>query len=1434
MATTTDTRTPQEIANEFLSGGVKEERTPQEIADDFLSEPSGFQPRVQSSFEVFKGEALSAATLGHVDSGVSELSATLRPGARVGGQLVGGLAPILTATKLIQSPIAAFATIGALRKANTPEERLENILGEAAFGALFQVVAPLSRAAKAAILGSSGGVVTLLEGGSLEDAAISAGIMGGLGAIHGKRRMPKTEVDKIPTEVKSALREAETNNINIKEIVDAAEIKIEENRVATRKAEHLEALEEVRRQPGDKAAAEKLQLAKEKQLADTELKKMKAEEEIQETRDALKERVKDTRRKDLKIRPQLERNVAGNRKLKSKENEVKARQAEYEEALEAVRKQPKDRAESEKLRLLKEKKLAKAEAKKIEAEEELQEIREAFEQRATDEAVEKAEVGSTPIEEIDPRLLRIREELRTKAAVERAEGAPKDKPVDPRLEKLKQERTLDQQKAVESAQRSEEVKGEISPELKEALGTPAERSVRILAQDKFARSGDTPKTRKAIREEATKGTKLSQEDIVKIIGEEVEVLRQKGGVLFEHLIDVKARHKMLVKEGKGYHNQLPQDIKIGLGKNKINANNFAGALADFVTGNVKRFSEAVKNWLARASEWIKTNVKLKHRPGEILTPKGAKKALKEKKPTFTRGREFGKWQARNRVSETEIQQASQSLYGESLGRVAPKEKTARIQQEIIDKRAEIKAEAEESPPGAIGHRTDIHKRLQKLMFGEEGERSIFLGKSGDVGAYRVWLEDNFGVKRLRDLSPEQARVAEQRLATRRRGLINEQNKFQENEKAVGVVNHAVDYGKQVTGEVTDFFRATIERLRRTPAGTELAEQKIAQTVDRYSLTNQNVSFKVLEESLKKYGLTGTLGQLRSWLGSNAKTLRWYEENARAFRQSEGKMEIPEGLNRALIQDFDTAFAKVFELMAKGAEDLSVEGFKRVENIGYFPQWFTTSLREILLKPESPLALEVKRQTKIFGKDKNKIWSSFVKASERKFGSLEFERKILIPDKVEFEGKTYKLVETDPFKLSPRYIVDGWNRLGVVKAFGQGKEATQKINATIEQIRKEADSIGLNGNSEAQYAFNVLEELRGYGSRPPNTILMKGLADVSNVVTANQMALAAIPNMIAGNVPMAARTSFRTLLEAYAEVFSDGSTFRLLKSVGAFAQPAMNSMYDVAGFGAGLKQGVVGKGATTFLRAMRFEAANNFVNQVNSVMAIRWFAKAAARGDRKAFRQLRKDFYFSEVEVEAILARGKLTETDMVNIANRTPALSNVTRESVLDRQPWMNKTLAKHTLRYTGFVRNLGRSLQFSIDEARINNNYKPIVRHMLAVGLGTEAVIFVRNWIKGRERQDEGVWQRIYLDLLYGGAFGLGGEVLQTGFFSAKFDENPMLRLVGPTFETAGEFYLELAKLVQDDKEPDWLKMARRQNPALDAFLQQVGQERNKRTVTR
>jgi len=123
-----------------------------------------------------------------------------------------------------------------------------------------------------------------------------------------------------------------------------------------------------------------------------------------------------------------------------------------------------------------------------------------------------------------------------------------------------------------------------------------------------------------------------------------------------------------------------------------------------------------------------------------------------------------------------------------------------------------------------------------------------------------------------------------------------------------------------------------------------------------------------------------------------------------------------------------------------------------------------------------------------------------------------------------------------------------------------------------------------------------------------------------------------------------------------------------------------------------------------------------VNMVASGAALEHFNGALRKGNRAALKMLEQEYGFTAEEIEGALKAGKFNESQTKAIASRAKALVNVTDMSAMDTQPWAKTPTARFMLAYLSPVMRLGNVLAYAVSEARINNNWTPLVVHLVGV----------------------------------------------------------------------------------------------------------------------
>lgn len=584
----------------------------------------------------------------------------------------------------------------------------------------------------------------------------------------------------------------------------------------------------------------------------------------------------------------------------------------------------------------------------------------------------------------------------------------------------------------------------------------------------------------------------------------------------------------------------------------------------------------------------------------------------------------------------------------------------------------------------------------------------------------------------------------------------------------------------------DSFREASRRLRKTQAGAEAT-----QDIGRAHILGQELYHSSMYqwEKFKHENIPRTVVEEINpeWI----RDYSWAAKNGKAYIESEGKMYVPKGISKKRVENLRLAFKDITESIAKKAEELGVKGFERIKGKGYFPHWITPQAKQALTHKSGELYSAIKNAVNVkIGIDSKGVMNDIsAKVLEGKNGSIENPRIVNFPEYVTVNGEKIYILETNPYKVMNQYIERASRRLGWIEQFGQGEKAINKLSEYKRRIGEEAQAKGVSGDAEALFFNDVANTAQGIPiQRPIHSLPWDVLVATENLVRTGHLSMSPTTNATLGLIPAASRYGMRNTATSLVEVLSSKTTRGKMLEYGAYNRDAHAQAADFSDM-----QGVTRGIGNKIFRLIGLNYINAFVSSISSHAALKYFTQAAKKGNRTALNKLKSDFFFTEAEVEAIARRKGLNDVDTRRIAQRTPALTNVTGESALDSQPWMTKRIARQALAYTRPLNMLARTLASSITEAKLGN-YAPLVAQLGGGLAASELNQFIRNWLKNKERGDDTFYERLMADMLYSGSLGLPGDFAQRALYAGKYNTNIAGELAGPVLSTIGDLYLSIA----------------------------------------
>ena len=851
-----------------------------------------------------------------------------------------------------------------------------------------------------------------------------------------------------------------------------------------------------------------------------------------------------------------------------------------------------------------------------------------------------------------------------------------------------------------------------------------------------------------------------------------------------------------------------EGLRLGVGWKKL-----PGLLAEYLRDGLKRATAAVRSWIKRVWQWMDEridwqamakNYGLGTAGGGVGGPKLKSPKITVKSPLHRKLHDltFKKvlWDDPKRLAYLK----------EKYDVGAFRELTARQAKEMIGdleaKYQKMRSERQQRKAKPKPTRTNPYERkLREKWESEESKQQSF----SETSQTQLHLDELNLEKGL-----EKRKFRKEELEIVARGYFNKDLKNIskiEAEKMDKVLREmqAAEYPKQKPTPLEDLamggklFRPFYVDLQKTKVGREL----ILPTLGRFLNIRRNIRGPLnarFSDFLKKYGI----GSIRAFLISPKKmwnTVKWMRENGKAYIENRGKVKVPEGIERNTLEAMREAADYIFEELARLAESWKVKGFKRIgEDRAYFPHHLTHEARTALEFGRGDLYEAIRKKAEVkggWGLKSKDYWTELTGlVRNKRFGSLENPRVADLPEFVEVGGKRVKVLETDPLKVIPKHIGSAARRLAWIKVMGQGGERADSFIKLAKGEVYDRPELNINSHAYGEKLAEVMNLLQGL--RPAKegpwvgkfpTIARSTIA----IIRAGHLSLAAIPNAVAGWVPIAERYGVRNVLRNWIAALRGESKFEKLRQLDAWQHDVMTQLWDLRDM-----EGPLAAGSKKWLSLVGFNAANRMLNKIAAGSALDYFKAVAERGDAKALRMLTEEFFYSSDDVARILKTRRLNAEDVTRIAQEAPGITNIYAESPLRRQPWMEKRFRRFALAYCSYIRVLGNSLSRCISEAK-RGNVKPLAVHLFGTFGAAETTLWLKGWLRNREREDTNIWGRLYYDLLYAGTFGPIGEVAQRMGFAAKYGENPAAELGGPFLETLGDIWVNIAGPVIRGEKP-------------------------------
>ena len=824
------------------------------------------------------------------------------------------------------------------------------------------------------------------------------------------------------------------------------------------------------------------------------------------------------------------------------------------------------------------------------------------------------------------------------------------------------------------------------------------------------------------------------------------------------------------------YKELPAQIQAKLKAAAVYPKQFWEATVKLADGIATGLRESVEQIVRQAVKWLKDNLKLdRYRAGSLSTKKIGRKSYS--RISAPSQRRLGRTSKRLEFSDKDVNEMARKKIGAKRGASELDAKKAKeLNREMNNQYKRGKG---------IGIDSQAHRELRDMM----RERNVI----SDSRRKRILAK--FGVKRLRDI-PESE-------------VENLKTYLQNYAEPPDYASIAKKGGQELYSKARDMWGQPMIRLSETKQGRWIVEQLFSSKAKEAMLHKKLkvVEFEdvYLDNAPKMYEL---------------EYATWMRNNWKGYVESFGKKNLPPEQFRARAEAIRKEWKRISDDIADYAESIGVKGFKRIREEGYFMDMLTSDAKNAIFAGERDPVYEAIRKVSLVKErgleyDLGELRADIV--SEHTYGSFENPRIANLPETVVVNGKTIRILSSDP-NLMLSHLRRGMKRLALIEQFGQG-DLTAKLSGAIEghaRERRFKHGEAFNTKNEMDWATEVVNTFQGYEGQS----IPKVLQPIQSLIRTGQLTLAAIPNAILGQVPVVTKYGLKNAASNLFEAMRGSTRLEKARSYNAWARDSLFQNMDIADL-----QGWSGKLSRKALDLVWFNGANRLINRFSSLQALEYFSEAARKGDRAKLQDLYKDYGFSEKQIEDIIARKGLSEVDEAQVFSTVSAITNVTNETSLLRQPWMNKPLAASLLTYTSFIRRYGEIGVDAIMKAQ-EGNVQPLAVFVFGNLAGAEAVTWLRNWLKGKEREDETIYMRLFNDLLYSGALGITGEIAERVYFGAKYHESLQESVGGAPISGLNSIYENLIQPPLRGEKPKVQKALRRgiaAYPVLENVARQV-----------
>lgn len=478
----------------------------------------------------------------------------------------------------------------------------------------------------------------------------------------------------------------------------------------------------------------------------------------------------------------------------------------------------------------------------------------------------------------------------------------------------------------------------------------------------------------------------------------------------------------------------------------------------------------------------------------------------------------------------------------------------------------------------------------------------------------------------------------------------------------------------------------------------------------------------------------------------------------------------------IYEDIGTELEAIGHKVVRGGE---LVPFTKRDN--YFTHQLTPRAAAAIESQSGPIYDAIVSKSRVKGFDRKAyIQGSQQKIGHSKYGPVDFSRDAYLPRTVEVNGKTVRVLESDPLVVIPRYIDQTAKKIALAKEFGENPEIA--VRELAKKLRDQEGSVAANALSDMWMDANGISPDTFNRNNP----VFKFVAQpVSELMRSFQLSLSVVPNVTSGLLPSTVKfgpmNTLRALLDSVKPSVRNG-TLAEARLNGGWAKDVISNTYSIEDL-----SGIAGQAGKAGLRATGLNLVNRNINKVASLAAIRdverglgyirdrksgFWRQAVGLTEKEYMAKLKKDFNWNDGDINRMVRKG-LTTADRARVYQRATEMTNVFRETGATRPRWMSKYGWRQIMAYTSFSRAKGNIFANAIGSAK-RGNVKPLAVLLAGDVAAGEGIIAIKNWLKGQERKDESIYIRLLNDLNYAATFGLFGDISQRFQYAAPY-ENPL-----------------------------------------------------------